>query len=117
MAHYQYTAFNNTGQKLTGVIEAISPQAATQKLKTQNIYVREIREDSAKRDRELFPFLSAILYRIKRKGAGIFTRQLGRLRGAGIPLNEALSYISEQPENRHLRKVIQGMTREVLDVK
>lgn len=117
MAHYQYTAFNNTGQKLTGVIEAISPQAATQKLKTQNLYVREIREDSAKRDRELFPFLSAILYRIKRKEAGIFTRQLGTLLGAGIPLNEALSDISEQTENPHLRKIIQEMKQQVIEGK
>ncbi len=117
MAHYQYTAFSNAGQKVTGVIEAISPQAATQKLKSQNLYVREIREDSAKRDRDLFPFLSNILYRIKRKEAGIFTRQLGTLLGAGIPLNEALSDISEQTENPHLRKIIQEMKQQVIEGK
>ena len=117
MPHYQYTAFSNTGQKLTGVIEAISPQAATQKLKTQNLYVREIREDSAKRDRELFPFLSAFLYRIKRKETGIFSRQLGTLLGAGIPLNEALSDISDQTENPHLRKIIQEMKQQVIEGK
>lgn len=117
MAHYQYTAFSNTGQKVTGVIEALSPQAATQKLKTQNLYVREIREDSAKRDRELFPFLSAFLYRIKRKETGIFSRQLGTLLGAGIPLNEALSDISEQTENPHLRKIVQEMKQQVIEGK
>jgi general secretion pathway protein F len=115
MAHYQYTAFSPKGQKVTGVIEAISPQAATQKLKSQNLYVREIRADSARRDRELFPFLSNFLYRIKRKEAGIFARQLGTLLGAGIPLNEALSDISDQTENPHLRKIIQEMKQQVIE--
>lgn len=115
MPHYQYTAFSPKGQKVAGVIEAISPQAATQKLKSQNLYVREIRADSAKRDRELFPFLSSILYRIKRKEAGIFARQLGTLLGAGIPLNEALSDISDQTENPHLRKIIQEMKQQVIE--
>lgn len=117
MPHFQYTAFTNQGQKVTGVIEAISPQAASQKLKTQNLFVREIRADSAKRDRELFPFLSNFLYRIKRKEAGIFARQLGTLLGAGIPLNEALSDISEQTENPHLRKIVQEMKQQVIEGK
>lgn len=117
MPHYQYTAFSNTGQKVTGVIEAPSPQAATQKLKSQNFYVRELREDSAKRDRDLFPFLSNILYRIKRKDAGLFARQLGTLLGAGIPLNEALSDIGEQTENIHLKKIIQEMKQQVIEGK
>jgi len=117
MPHYQYTAFSNTGQKVTGVIEAPSPQAATQKLKSQNFYVRELREDSAKRDRDLFPFLSNILYRIKRKDAGLFARQLGTLLGAGIPLNEALSDIGEQTENVHLKKIIQEMKQQVIEGK
>lgn len=117
MPHYQYTAFSNKGQKVTGVIEAISPQAATQKLKAQNLYVKEIRSDSTKRDRELFPFLSNILYRIKRKEAGIFARQLGTLLGAGIPLNEALTDIGDQTENPHLRKIIQEMKQQVVEGK
>lgn len=117
MPHYQYTAFSNTGQKVTGVIEAPSPQAATQKLKTQNFYVREIREDSVKRDRELFPFLSNILYRVKRKDAGLFARQLGTLLGAGIPLHEALSDIGDQTENVHLKKIIQEMKQQVIEGK
>ncbi|HRP69574.1 MAG TPA: type II secretion system F family protein, partial [Turneriella sp.] len=117
MPHYQYTAFNKKGQKVTDVVEAISVQAATQKLKSQNLYVREIRADSTKRDRELFPFLSNLLYRIKRKDTGIFSRQLGTLLGAGIPLNEALSDISEQTENKHLRKIIQEMKQQVTEGK
>jgi len=117
MPHYQYTAFTTQGQKVTGVLEALSPQAATQKLKGQNLYVREIRADAAKRDRELFPFLSNLLYRIKRKDAGLFARQLGTLLGAGIALNEALSDISEQTENVHLRKIIQEMKQQVIEGK
>jgi general secretion pathway protein F len=117
MPHYQYTAFNNKGQKVTDTIEAPSPQAATQKLKTMNLYVREIRADTMKRDRELFPFLSNILYRIKRKDTGLFARQLGTLLGAGIPLNEALSDIGEQTENKHLVKIIQEMKQQVIEGK
>lgn len=117
MPHYQYTAFTNKGQKVTDTIEAPSPQAATIKLKGMNLYVREIRADSSKRDRELFPFLSNLLYRIKRKDTGLFARQLGTLLGAGIPLNEALTDIGEQTENKHLVKIIQEMKQQVIEGK
>ena len=117
MPQFVYTAFTHAGQKVSGVIDAISPQAASSKLKQQQLYVKDIRLDSSKRDRELFPMLSKFLYRISRKETGIFVSQLGTLLGAGIPLNEALGDIGEQTENPHLRKVIADLKQNVTEGK
>lgn len=115
MAIYQYEAFTASGERVQGLIEAPSPQAATAKLRQQALFVKNIRQDSAKRDRELFPFLSKIFQRIGRKDIGIFAKQLGTLLGAGIPLHEALNDILEQTENQALKKVLSQMKQDVTE--
>lgn len=106
MALYTYVAFNRKGKEEKGIIDANNIQQARAKLKTQGLYVKSIQEDREKEERELFPFLSKLLYRIPRKDVGIFAKQLGTLLGAGIPLDRSLTSIIEQTENIYLRKVI-----------
>ncbi|NBU98231.1 MAG: type II secretion system F family protein, partial [Spirochaetia bacterium] len=83
MALYQYVAFSKAGKDEKGIVDAPSVQAARNKLKNKGLYVRTIKEDNVKKERELFPFLSKLVYRIPRKEIGLFVRQLGTLIGAG----------------------------------
>ena len=106
MALFTYIAFNKTGKEVKDIIEANNLQAARNKLKAKGLYVRVIKEDAEKKEREIFPFLAKLLYRIPRKEVGLFVRQLGTLLGAGIPLDRSLNNISEQIENRNFKKVI-----------
>ncbi len=106
MALFTYVAFNKTGKEVKDIIEANNLQGARNKLKAKGLYVRVIKEDVEKKERELFPFLAKFLYRIPRKEVGLFVRQLGTLLGAGIPLDRSLNNISEQIENRNFKKVI-----------
>jgi general secretion pathway protein F len=106
MALFTYVAFNKTGKEVKDIIEANNLQGARNKLKAKGLYVRVIKEDAEKKERELFPFLAKFLYRIPRKEVGLFVRQLGTLLGAGIPLDRSLNNISEQIENRNFKKVI-----------
>ncbi len=115
MAVFQYRAFTARGDKREGIIEANSLQEAQKKLKAQNLYVKSITEDSAGRDRELFPLLSKILYRITRKEIGIMARQLGTLLGAGISIDDALSSILEETENPSLKKVVLQMKQAITE--
>ena len=94
MALFTYVAFNKTGKEVKDIIEANNLQAARNKLKAKGLYVRVIKEDAEKKERELFPFLAKFLYRIPRKEVGLFVRQLGTLLGAGIPLDRSLNNIS-----------------------
>ena len=114
MPIFHYIAFNAKGDKVDGSIDATNLQIARNKLKQQKLYVKELKEDSAKRDRELFPFLSRILYRISRKEIGLFARQLGTLLGAGISIDEALSDVWEQTSNPHLKKIISQIKEDVI---
>lgn len=117
MAIFQYEAFTASGEKVNGVIEAPNAQAAQKKLRSQSLFVRQLNEDTAKRDRELFPFLSKILYRISRKEIGIFARQMGTLLGAGIAIDDALQSIWEQTENPSLKKVVLQMKEAITEGK
>lgn len=117
MPIFQYEAFTTDGVRVEGVIEAPNSQAAQKKLKSQSLYVRTLKEDSVKRDRELFPFLSKLLYRISRKEIGIFARQLGTLLGAGIAIDDALESIREQTENPTLKKVVIQMKTSITEGK
>ncbi|MDH5720912.1 MAG: type II secretion system F family protein [Spirochaetia bacterium] len=117
MAIFVYKAFDRQGKISEGHVDAVNTQMAQKKLRQQGLYVKEIREDIAKRDRELFPFLSKLLYRIPRKEIGLFARQLGTLLGAGISLDEAISDIWEQCQNRHLKKIIAQIKEDIIQGK
>jgi len=106
MPLYTYVAFSKKGKEEKGIVDANNLQGARNKLKAKGLYVRTITEDKEKKDRELFPFLSKLLYRIPRKEVGLFARQLGTLLGAGIPLDKSLSNIIDQVENEFFKKVI-----------
>lgn len=106
MAIFSYTAFNKKGKEEKGIIDANNIQSARNKLKAKGLYVKVIKEDIEKKERELLPFLAKILYRIPRKQVSLFTRQLGTLLGAGIPLDRSMANIIEQVENQYFKKVL-----------
>lgn len=113
MALFSYTAFNKSGKEVKDIIEANNLQGARNKLKAKGLYVKTIQIDEEKRERELFPFLTKIIYRIPRKTVGLFVRQLGTLLGAGIPLDRSLASISDQTENKNFKKVVIDMRANV----
>ncbi|TGN18543.1 type II secretion system F family protein [Leptospira idonii] len=106
MPLYSYVAFNRKGKEEKNIVDANNIQAARNKLKAKGLYVRSIVEDREKEERELFPFLSQLLYRIPRKEVGIFAKQLGTLLGAGIALDKCLESITTQVENIPFKKVL-----------
>ncbi|GBF49073.1 type II secretory pathway protein F [Leptospira ryugenii] len=115
MPLFTYVAFNKKGKEEKGIVDANNVQAARNKLKNKGLYVRSISEDREKEERELFPFLSQLLYRIPRKEVGLFCKMLGTLLGAGIPLDRCLSSITEQVDNLYLKKVIIAMRADITE--
>lgn len=115
MPLYTYVAFNKKGKEEKNIIDAPSLQAARNKLKAKGLYVRSISEDREKEERELFPFLSKLMYRIPRKEVGLFSKQLGTLLGAGIPLDKCLLSIIDQVENIYLKKVLIEMRADITE--
>ena len=114
MPIYRYKALDPSGKSIEDFIEASSQQIAQSRLRNQNFYIMELKEDTVKRDRELFPQLAKLLYRISSKEMGLFAKQLGTLLGAGIPLNDALRDVWDQSSNPNLKKVLGQMKEDVL---
>lgn len=115
MPLYNYIALNKKGKEEKGIIDANHIQGARNKLKVKGLYVRSIKEDKEKKDRELFPFLAKFLYRIPRKDVALFTRQLGTLLGAGIPLDRSMTSIIEQVENQYFKKTLIEMKTSITE--
>jgi len=117
MPIFEYKVFDESGNLSEGHIESHNIQAARQKLRQQKYYIKSLKEDSAKRDRQLFPFLAKLLYRIPRKDIGLFVKQLGTLLGAGITIDDAMQGVWEQTENEHLKKIIVEMRQALVSGK
>ncbi len=115
MPLFTYIAFNKKGREEKGIVDANNIQGARTKLKAKGLYVKSIQEDREKQERELFPILSKILYRIPRRDVGILAKQLGTLLGAGIPLDKSLASIIDQTENIYLRKVVIQMKADITE--
>jgi general secretion pathway protein F len=102
---------NRAGRTTRGFVDAESDRSARQKLRRDGIYLTELLET----ERDAAPsvegaskprFSLAWLRPIPGAELAIATRQLATLLGAGIPLVESLSALSEQVENARLKGVI-----------
>lgn len=115
MPIFKYTAFNRKGKEEKGIIDAQNPAQARRQLKQKALYVKALVEDTEKKDRELFPFLAKMLYRVPRRDVGFFARQLGTLLDAGLPLDKSLANIIEQTENQYLKKALIEIRGDVIE--
>lgn len=108
MPVYEYTALDNTGKKLKGIIDADSQAAARQKIRHAGRYPVDIREsEPASRKKTERKALSLPLFqRIKQQEIHVATRQLATLLGAGIPLVPSLNGLIEQTSNQTLKKIV-----------
>jgi general secretion pathway protein F len=115
MPVYKYIAIDRKGKQIKGILDAPSSTQARRVLRQKNLYVKSLEEDIEKRERELFPFLTKILYRVPRKEVALFVRELGTLLDAGLPLDKSLTNIIEQTENIFLKKAIIEIKSDVLE--
>ena len=98
MPIYRYTALNRKGKEEKGILDAGNAVLARKMLRAKGLYVRTIAQDEEKRERELFPFLTKIIYRVPRRDVALFARQLGTLLDAGLPLDRSMNNIIDQTE-------------------
>ncbi len=92
MALYEYSAFDAQGREQRGVVEALSQNAASRKLRDQGLFPTSLataRNAVGSAQRTFFRQVSAIQL-------GVATRQLATMLTAGMPLDEALEMVAEQ---------------------
>jgi general secretion pathway protein F len=108
MPVYEYTALDGSGKRVNGIIDADSPVAARQRLRSSGIFPVDVKETSSRpRDLRSGPVsLSALLKRIKPGEVSVATRQLSILLGAGVPLVASLDALISQTTNPLLKKIM-----------
>ena len=99
MAQYNYKAMDKNGKPKKGSIEAINPEKAKEKLKSEGLIVQEIKEQGvAKAGRGK---------RVKDKDLAVFCKQFASVLYAGVTIISALEMMSEQLENKTLQRALQ----------
>ncbi|MBI4858739.1 MAG: type II secretion system F family protein [Candidatus Riflebacteria bacterium] len=111
MAVYSYEAFDSAGNKVSDIIDADSEEAARAKLRESGLYPTDIHEGMESVG-DWF-----LLSRIGTKDIAAFTRQLATLVGAGFPIVDALSTLSEQTSNFRFKRMVMGIRDKVREGK
>ncbi len=113
MAAYEYSALNAQGRQKKGLIEGDTPRHARQLLRERGLTPLDLAQVSESRSASASPF---------RRGGGIstaelslFTRQLAILVRSGLPLDEALTAVSEQSESKRVKRIALGVRAGVIE--
>lgn len=114
MAAYEYSALDAKGRQTKGLIEGDTPRHARALLRDRGLSPLEVTQVAEARSSAGSSFFGA--------GGGIsntelslFTRQLATLARSGLPLDEALTAVSEQSESKRVKRVALGVRAGVVE--
>ena len=95
-----------TGKQVSGVRDADNPKVLRTALKREGILLTSANEEKDKKKGSRAINLGAFFNRVSTSDVAMMTRQLATLVGAGIPLVESVSALTEQVEKDELKKVL-----------
>jgi type IV pilus assembly protein PilC len=103
MPSYAYRAYNESGKRQDGTIDASGTSAAEQTLWSQGLKVVRI---VPARPRKTLPDYFPSLYQISKADIILFTRQLATFVSAGVPMSRGLSTIAQETASPVFRRVV-----------
>lgn len=109
MPVYKWVAVTRRGKTIKGELEAYNERIAEAQLKRRNLTVKKIKPAP----KDLFENVSFMQPRVTGKDKVVFTRQFSTMIDAGLPLVQGLTILSEQSENRTLKRVLKEITKDV----
>ena len=105
MPVYNYTAVDDRGRSVKGVVDAESVKAAGEKLRKGGVYLSSIKEEArGRRSRLSLPFSG-----VPAAELAVATRQFSTLVSSGLTLESSLGALSEQSEDQKLRGILSGV--------
>lgn len=105
MPLFEYKGIGPGGKAAKGMVEADSTKTARAKLKQKGVYPTDLKEKSNTAQRSKTRSLGGG-GGVKLRSVTMMTRQLATLVKARIPLDEALSALTEQTEDNKLKSVL-----------
>ncbi len=108
MSTYQYTAKDKTGKTIVGILDGASDSEIADILHKKELIVLSVEQAKKKAFRA-----GAKDKKVKLDDLLIFSRQLATMIDAGITLVSALGILSEQIENKELKKVVTVIRQDI----
>ncbi len=110
MENFNFKARRKTGEIVVGIINAASEAAVASYVHNQGLLVTQITKTNVQKKR----FWSGWFDKnITQYDISIFCRQFATLIGAGVALVSAMGILIEQTENKKLKTVLSGVSRDV----
>lgn len=116
MPAYSFEALDAQGHIRRGTLDADSPKAARSLLRAQALVPLDVEALSAGAATGAAPTLSQRLLTrpvFNATGLGVWTRQLAGLVGAGLPLERALTALSDEADDERQRHLVAALRAEV----
>ena len=102
MPGFSYVAVDKRGKEKRGSLEAETREKALEQLKAEGLIPVSVREQGALNKEIDF----SIGKKVKPRDLSVFCRQFVSITQAGVPMKEALQMLSEQTENKWLKRAI-----------
>ena len=112
MPLFTYKVRDKDGRVTSGVLEAANKRTVVEKLRAQNYFIASI-EEEAPAGELLTLDIGELFITVKTKDMVIFTNQLATMIGSGLTLTSSLNVLTQQIENKKLRKVIEKVRDDV----
>ncbi len=110
MPQFQYKAKATDGSIVTGMLQADNERNALNSLDRLGVFPLEIRTQD---ERAAAAGPRRVRRKIRADDVAIFTRQLGDLLKAGVPINRALTTLANQTSNKELSETITEIGKDV----
>ncbi len=112
MPLFTYKVRDKDGRVTSGVLEAANKRTVIEKLRAQNYFIASIEEETP--TAELLTLdIGELFVSVKTKDMVIFTNQLATMIGSGLTLTSSLNVLTQQIENKKLRKIIEKVRDDV----
>lgn len=102
MPGFSYVAVDKRGKEKRGSLETETRERALEQLKAEGLIPVSVREQGALNKEIDF----SIGKKVKPRDLSVFCRQFVSITQAGVPMKEALQMLSEQTENKWLKRAI-----------
>jgi general secretion pathway protein F len=111
MPAYKFEALNAAGKTSTGLLEAENLKAARAQLRAQSLVPLDVTQVASAGTQATGLRLSRRVFNAT--GLAVWTRQLAGLVGSGLPLERALTALSEEAEDQRQRELVAHLRSEV----
>lgn len=113
MTLYSYSALTESGNKITGQMEADNVEGVSQSLALKGYIPLDVRRSTRQRGDRLNAVMAGLLSPVGSRDVVLFTKQFKTMLVAGVPIINIFQTLENQTENRQLRNAIIEMSRDI----